>query len=152
MLAANSNFAERTLARSDVAYGLPRPDHAGRAAARAASISADSWILIAVVGIWMLSAFDLVMTTLAGRHGWADELNPLVAKIMTNAVSLAGFKLMLVVPATMALVLVRHKRAARWALAAGLGLLGIVTLRWIALFEILTFIDANCPPGYPISW
>lgn len=152
MLAANTNFAERAFTRSDGAYCLPRPDLGGRAAAKVASISADLWILLAVAGIWMLSAFDLVMTMMAGRHGWADELNPLAADIVTSAGTLAGFKLMLVVPASIALVVVRRERAARWALAAGLGILGIVAMRWIALCDIFAYIEATCPPGYPITW
>lgn len=152
MLAANIDIAERAIARSDGQNRSSRPDLAGRLVAKIASILPDVWILLAVLGIWMLSAFDLVMTLLAGRHGWVDELNPLAAGMVTNTVTLSAFKLALVIPASFGLVAVRHQRAGRWALAAGLVLLGFVALRWVALFDIFAYIEATCPPGYSITW
>jgi hypothetical protein len=90
-----------------------------------------------VCGIWLLNAFDLLLTLLSYEQGVLHEQNPLARQMLQNGVpSIALYKVGLVLIGTYPLLKFRTARIAELASIVVLLAYAALSLRWSSCYEL----------------
>jgi hypothetical protein len=110
-----------------------------------------------LIGLWLVNAFDLIMTVLAHQHRLLDESNPIAARILPfGPTMLMAYKIALVTIGTVGLYVYRRRFVAEFASATLLFIYVFVSLRWKNCFDIYESTCANLSdwvdPGPPPGW
>ena len=101
-------------------------------------------VVCLIIGIWLINAFDLVLTLLSARDGLLVELNP-VARHMLEQGSwpLALYKVGLVLIGTYPLLRFRHARIAELGALTCLALYAMLAVHWNDCYAVFTLTETS---------
>lgn len=104
-------------------------------AAQRAATSRGRRVLLLLAAIWLISAWDYVLTVIAVRYGLADEINPIAAGLLRfGPVVLFWYKALLV--ATPSLLVYRKRCFTEVMTLVALAALVLVAFQWKAVFDL----------------
>jgi hypothetical protein len=109
------------------------------AAANAANIVAARGrrVIVLLLGLWIINAFDLALTLLATRDGVLYEENPIARALLAHSpYALAIFKVLTVTAASSVLIYYRRHRCSEWASALVATAYALVALQWKLCYEM----------------
>jgi hypothetical protein len=110
-----------------------------------------------LVALWVINAYDLVMTIVAHQHGLLEESNPIAARILPLGPGMVLlYKTILVAGGSASLLVFRQRFIAEFASAALLLIYCMVAVRWKLCYDIyevtcanaMGFIEHNPPTGW----
>ncbi len=101
-------------------------------------------VLYLIVGIWILNAFDLLMTIRAHADGVLDEANPIAQAVLPHGTAaMVIFKLGLVALATYSLIRFRRHRCTEVASALVLVAYLGVACQWQLCYDMYFLVNTN---------
>ncbi len=109
-------------------------------------------VILLISGVWILNAFDLVLTITAHRQHLLHELNPLAKHLLSHGeVFLALFKIGLLSIGTYALLKFRQERIAELGCFVVIATYVLVALQWHFCYEVYAT-TINCGPDVLHLW
>ena len=114
-------------------------------------------VLCLLAGLWIINAFDLVLTILAYRNNLLDEYNPIAARVLPlGAGMLCIYKSVLVASASAVLVWARRQLLAEMVSGAMLIVYAMVAVHWKVCYETYEVTHTNSAGaadlGDPTGW
>ena len=96
-------------------------------------------VICLLLGVWVISGFDVVLTLLAHFQGMLDETNPIARQLLLHSpYAVLGFKVVLVTFASYILLTLRTNLLAEIAAGGMLVIYTIVAIRWRLCYELYT--------------
>lgn len=109
-----------------------------------ASSSRSHRVICLLVGVWLVSAFDLLLTVTAHEQGLLHESNPIAARILPHgAAAIAAYKLVLLTLPSIVLLTHRNQVLTEIAAAGVLVIYVIVAVQWRLCYELYTVTSAG---------
>lgn len=94
-------------------------------------------VVCLLAGLWLINAFDVLLTVLAYRQGMLDESNPIARRILLlNPYAILVYKLALVSFATAVLLKYRRRLLAELAATGMLFIYTLVAIQWRLCYEL----------------
>lgn len=94
-------------------------------------------VIVLLLGLWIINAFDLALTLLAMRDGVLYEENPVARALLAHGPhALAVFKVLTVAAASSVLLYYRRHRCCEWATALVATAYTLVALQWKLCYEM----------------
>jgi len=108
-----------------------------------ASSSRSHRVVCLLIGVWLISAFDLVLTVAAHDQGLLHESNPIAARILPHgAMAIAAYKIVLLALPSVVLFRNRDRVLTEIASAGVLVIYAIVAVQWRLCYELYTLTSA----------
>lgn len=99
-------------------------------------------VLFVLVALWLINAFDIVLTVAAHQQGLLNESNPIAARLLVlSPMALLVYKLAMVAFSSTVLLIHRRLLLAEIAATGTMVIYAIVAVRWRLCYELydLTF-------------
>jgi hypothetical protein len=94
-------------------------------------------VLLLLIGLWIINAFDLVLTGIAHSNGLLVESNPIAARVVPlGYLAIVVYKTALVAVGSAALLSIRRRPIAEVTAAALLAVYALVAFQWKLCFEL----------------
>ena len=104
-------------------------------------------VLCLLGGVWLISAFDIVLTVSAHRLGLLDEENPIAARLLLHSPYVVLlYKSVLVAFASTVLVVYRRQLLAEIVAGGILFIYGLVAIQWRLCYEFYLLTRSNGVP------
>jgi hypothetical protein len=101
-------------------------------------------VICLIIGIWLINAFDLVLTLLSARDGLLVELNPVARHMLTQGSwPLVLYKIGLVLIGTYPLLRFRHTRIAELGALTCLALYAMLAVHWNDCYAVFTLTETS---------
>jgi hypothetical protein len=94
-------------------------------------------VLLLLIGLWIINAFDLVLTVIAQANGLLVEINPIAARVLPfGYLAIVVYKTALVAIGSAALLSIRRRPIAEVTAAVMLAVYSLVAFQWKLCFEL----------------
>jgi len=133
---------------AETAAGASAPAHPLRAVLHWLAQARPRRVICLVVGLWILNAFDLLLTLTASRQQLLHELNPVAAHMLSAGEGyLVLYKFGLIAIASYSLLRFRRERITEIGAVLALVMYGFVAVHWRNCYDFYaqTTLDAQHP-------
>lgn len=94
-------------------------------------------VLLLLIGLWIINAFDLVLTGIAQSNGLLVESNPIAARVLPfGYLAIVVYKTVLVAVGSAALLSIRRRPIAEVTAAVMLAVYSLVAFQWKLCFDV----------------